>query len=128
MITEFLRHHSELKAHSGKEKADGIVNAASHMEDHYTEDVTMKDLLSLSHYSQRHFIRLFSEAYGVTPHRYLLLLRIKHACDLLKETSLSMAEISSRCGFNDPNYFARIFKKYVSVSPNSYRNNKPELC
>ena len=128
MVVELSRQYSKTETHNSSDKIDGIAYAAAHMETHYTEDVCMDDLLSLSHYSQRHFIRLFSEAYGVTPHRYLLQLRIKHACALLTETTLSMAEISSRCGFNDPNYFARIFKKYISVSPNSYRNNKLKAC
>ncbi|MBE6881156.1 MAG: AraC family transcriptional regulator [Ruminococcaceae bacterium] len=128
MVVELSRQYTKTETHLSNDKIDGIAYAAAHMEGHYTEDVSMDDLLSLSHYSQRHFIRLFSEAYGVTPHRYLLQLRIKHACALLTETSLSMAEISARCGFNDPNYFARIFKKYISVSPNSYRNNKLKAC
>lgn len=128
MVVELSRQYTNTQDSNNSDKIDGIAYAAAHMENHFTEDVCMNDLLLLSHYSQRHFIRLFSEAYGVTPHRYLLQLRIKHACTLLTETSLSMGEISAKCGFNDPNYFARIFKKYVSVSPNSYRNSKAKAC
>lgn len=53
---------------------------------------------------------------------YLSKLRVSYACKLLKETDLSINEISERAGFNDYFYFSRVFKKYAQTTPSQYRN------
>ncbi len=123
LVVRLSRLYASTERVGDNKKIDGIAAAAAYMENNYTEDIEMDRLLELSHYSRRHFIRLFSDTYGVSPHKYLLRLRIRHATQLLMETNLTMSEIALRCGFNDSNYFGRVFKKYKSVSPNSYRTN-----
>lgn len=105
-------HHKEI---------EGISNAAAFMETHYMEDIRTDELLNVSHYSQRHFIRLFSATYNITPQQYLLSIRIRHACNMLRDKTLSITEIATRCGFNDSNYFCRIFKKNIGMTPSAYR-------
>lgn len=105
-------HHREI---------EGISKAAAYMESHYMDDINIRELLNVSHYSQRHFIRLFSATYSTTPQQYLLGIRIRHACSLIREKTFSITEIATRCGFNDSNYFCRIFKKNVGMTPSMYR-------
>ena len=107
-------HHKEI---------EGISNAAAYMETNFAEEITTARLIEISHYSQRHFIRLFSATYSTTPQQYLLNIRIRHACSLLKTTSLSITETALRSGFSDPNYFCRIFKKNTGVTPSAYRKS-----
>ena len=102
-------------------ESDNIANAAAFMESNYMNDISISSLLDVSHYSQRHFIRLFSEIYNTTPQKYLLGIRINQACRLLRETRLPVTDISCQCGFNDPNYFSRAFKKATGRSPLSFR-------
>lgn len=99
----------------------GIAEAAAYMENCFAEDISMERLIDISHYSQRHFIRLFSEAYGIPPQKYLTSIRMRHACSLLKDTEMNVTEICVQCGFNDPNYFSRIFKKNMGITPLQYR-------
>ncbi len=99
----------------------GIAEAAAFMESRYSEDIKMETLLSVSHYSQRHFIRLFSEIYGMPPLKYLSGIRMRHACILLKDSNISVTEIAGRCGYGDPNYFSRCFRKYSGMPPLDYR-------
>ncbi len=107
-------HHKEI---------EGISKTAAFMESHYMDDISINELLTVSHYSQRHFIRLFSATYNTTPQQYLLSIRIRHACSMLREKKLSVTEIATRCGFNDSNYFCRIFKKNIGVTPSTYRKS-----
>lgn len=107
-------HHKEIES---------ISRAAAYMELNFMEDISIKELLNVTHYSQRHFIRLFSATYSTTPQQYLLGIRIRHACSLLKEKTFSITEIATRCGFNDSNYFCRIFKKNIGMTPSMYRKN-----
>ena len=101
----------------------GIAEAAAFMENNFSEDISMENLVDISHYSQRHFIRLFTEAYGTPPQKYLAAIRMRHACSMLKGTDMNVTEISTQCGFNDPNYFSRIFKKNIGITPLQYRKD-----
>lgn len=65
--------------------------------------------------------RAFRKEYGVTPLEYLNRLRIKHACRLLEEGDATLKRIANACGFSDANYFGRVFRKCVGVSPGEYR-------
>ena len=99
-----------------------MAEAAAFMENHYMEDISIEQVLEISHYSQRHFIRLFSAAYNTTPQKYLMNIRLRRAASLLKDTSLPITEIAMQCGFSDSNYFSRAFKKINGITPSQYRN------
>ena len=71
--------------------------------------------------SESRFSHLFKESTGVSPHRYLLDIRISRACELLLETDLSIAQICFEIGIGDQNYFSRVFKKVRGCSPSAYR-------
>lgn len=98
-----------------------IAKAVSYIENHYMEDLSIQMLAELSHYSKRHFIRIFNETYHTTPVNYIISLKIRQGCALLKETDLPIATIATRCGFNDSNYFSRIFRKQMGITPTHYR-------
>lgn len=108
------------KTDSAKE-IEGIANAAAYMESHYKEHISIEELINISHYSSRHFLRLFNSTYRTSPQAYLTGIRLRHACSLLCDTNLSVTEIALQCGFNDPNYFGRIFKKNIGIAPGTYR-------
>ena len=126
MVRSYFLHLSVLlsRLYGSKVKhkeIEGISNAAAYMETNFQEDITISKLVEISHYSQRHFIRLFSATYSMTPQQYLTNIRIRHACFLLRSTDNSITETALRCGFSDPNYFCRIFMKSIGVTPSSYR-------
>ena len=74
--------------------------------------------------STSHFIRSFKSAYGMTPNDYRQNYRISKAMNLLNMTDLSVAEVAYQCGYNDPLYFSRIFKKRTGISPSEYGREK----
>lgn len=104
-----------------RREISGIAEAAAYMERHYCEDISAAEILRVSNYSQRHFIRLFSEIYHTTPQKYLLDIRMRHARSLLRESGLNVTEVAFRCGYRDSNYFTRVFKSYVGSTPSRYR-------
>ena len=73
--------------------------------------------------STSRFSHLFKECTGQSPQAYFIGVKIKKACELLENTNLSVAEISEQVGISDQNYFSRLFKKYTSKSPTSYKNS-----
>ena len=73
-------------------------------------------------YHPDHVRRLFREETGLSPHAYLLSLRIDKAKQLLAQyPKASVTAIASSCGFQDPNYFSTCFKKKTNYSPLEYR-------
>ena len=71
--------------------------------------------------------RRFSKETGLTPNQYLTSLRITHAKTLLEQKEMkhiSVADVGVLCGYYDPHYFARIFKKETGYSPKEYTLNQ----
>lgn len=102
-----------------------LANAISYIEDHYLEPITMEEIAVTSDISVRHLNRIFRAYYQTTPIAYLQRLRLERACALLKQTSLSVTEISYECGFNDSNYLARQFRKTYGMTPKAFRKDHP---
>jgi AraC family transcriptional regulator len=71
--------------------------------------------------SVRHFTRAFRQSVGMPPHRYLLKRRIERACDLLRNSSLSLLEVALACGFSDQSHFTRLFRASMEMSPGAWR-------
>jgi len=70
--------------------------------------------------TSNHICRLFQKELGISPLEYINSLRLKHARELLTNSSLNVAQIASKAGFKDPNYFSRLFKKKNGVSPSNF--------
>ncbi|WP_343329342.1 two-component regulator propeller domain-containing protein [Polaribacter staleyi] len=76
------------------------------------------DLLSISRVK---CYRLFKERLKQSPSDVIMSLRLQKAAALLKSQKLNISEISFECGYNDPKYFGRAFKKYFDKSPKEYK-------
>ncbi len=99
----------------------------NYIDGNFTEKITVNELANLFHVSNYHFCRLFKETTGKTVIEYINELRIKKATLLLKESSLSITEIALTCGFNDANYFSRIFKKNKNINPSKFKKQLRQL-
>lgn len=110
-----------------EEKNFIIERVRNYIEEHYDEDFSRADLKDLVPYNEYYFSRLFKDATGYTPKEYITRRRIGKAQCLLIYTSLPLMEISSRVGYDDPNYFGKMFKKIIGMSPLFYRKKWREL-
>lgn len=107
---------------NGSERSDGKMNAAiKYLGDNYTKEISISELAASFNMSEAYFRRLFLKQFGMSPLRYLTNLRISHACDLLRDTALSIENICYECGYRDPGYFCRMFKKTLGLTPTEYR-------
>lgn len=99
-----------------------IHNALSLMHARYAEDLTLDDLAEAAIMSKFHFIRIFRDALGVTPCRYLSAVRLHEAKRLLRSTRMNVSDISTRVGYSSTGSFTRRFTDSVGYSPIQYRN------
>lgn len=89
-----------------------------------SDDIRIKDLCKVAGMSKSSFYRSFSQEYGISPVQLILEERVKYAKSLLSEAELSIKEVGFMCGFNDPNYFSRAFRKLEGETPSQFRKNK----
>lgn len=101
--------------------SDKINEAVTFITSNYNTEINVSELATSCNLSRSRFMYLFKEQTGMAPHTYQQTLRIRNSISLLTSTNLSIAEISSQCGYQDPLYFSRIFKKYEGCSPREYR-------
>lgn len=93
----------------------------SYIEQNFDDRITMEELSRMANLSTYHFCHLFKEVTGKTFTTYVNDLRLNKASYLLQNTDLSITEIGLLCGFNDINYFSRMYKKHRSCSPSAFR-------
>jgi len=88
---------------------------------HYQENHPIQYYAQMCHLSESRFSHAFKECTGCTPKAYLLSRKLNAARRLIEDTDLSLADIAELTGFEDSNYFSRIFKKVMGHSPSYYR-------
>ncbi len=84
----------------------------------------VEDLCRFVSRSESQTIKIFKNAYGVTPYAYVIDKKIKLAKDMLINTSLSIKEIAYNLSFTDEYYFSNVFKSRTGQSPSAYRKGK----
>lgn len=87
----------------------------------YADPLDVATLARRAHVSPTHFARSFRQAYGATPHQYLLARRMERAALRLRETDTSISEISLDVGFRSLGSFSATFRRWLGVSPSAYR-------
>lgn len=94
-----------------------------YISENYKKQISVDDMTDTIHISKYYFIRVFRRMMGVTPYSYLTNYRINRSKELLRSTSMSIAEISEECGFLDPGNFIAQFKKRTGMRPLQYRRD-----
>ena len=98
-----------------------IQQVIEYLNEHYMDDVSLDDLSRRFFISRAYLTRSFRRVTGVTIVQYLTVIRIRRACQLLKETDLTVTEIANRCGFSNTTYFENVFRRLRGMSPGRYR-------
>lgn len=126
LIGYMAKNYSECKMNrkefsernSRQENFNSIID---YIQMHYSEQLTTADAAKIVHLSEYYFCRLFKKHMGKNFISYLNEIRVHKAANLLRNTKISVTEVADKTGFNDVNYFCRIFKNYIGVPPTIFR-------
>ena len=121
-----FERYSQLSAIE-KRSLSAIDNALHYIRENYSENLSLKSLLTLTNYSKSHFIRLFKDSTGMNVSEYINKYRIEKACLDLIYTSNNITEIATANGFNNIQYFSRKFREYMKCTPKQYQKKRKKL-
>lgn len=110
--------HDGLEARG--EVVEAIYRAVVHINSHYAEQISAKQLCLLTGMSYSFFSRSFKEITGKNFKEYLNLIRINQAERLLTTTDKTISEIGNECGYNDVSYFIKVFRECKGKTPGEY--------
>ena len=103
-----------------------LEQSATFIHNHFRENLCVGALAEREHLSDSRYRELFREAFGMSPGEYITHQRILYACSLLQNTDLPVIRIAEACGYQDPLYFSRIFRKKTGISPIVYRRENTD--
>lgn len=106
---------------------DDILRATDFIRSHYYEHLTLNRVADAVGFSPSYFSRLFKKKYGCNFNEYVNEVRIEVSKNYLLTTSKPIADIAHDSGFDDPSYFARVFKRLCGVTPGYYRSHRGQL-
>lgn len=93
----------------------------SYLSFHLAETLSVADMARRAQLSPSRFSAVFRQSFGLSPHKYLLRMRVEHAEELLKSTELSLQHIAEYTGFSDVHHFSKAFKKTTGLNPGEFR-------
>lgn len=108
---------------AAQKKSSAVQRAAEIMEEEYPRLTGIEELAARLDLSPEHLSRAFKDEMGRAPLSYLTGLRLQSAMNDLLGTEWSIDSIARKNGFSNGNYFAKIFRKHVGISPGSYRGS-----
>lgn len=93
----------------------------AYIEENYQKDITLDELCHIFYCSRATLTNSFRKTYTTSVHQYLTAIRLKAGCELLADKSCTVGQAARESGFQDQNYFTKVFKKEYGVTPSHYR-------
>lgn len=114
------RWHSRLPQMRARDRGRAV-EAALWLDAHCTQDIDLAQAAAVARLSPFHFLRLFADVTGVTPHQYLVRSRLRHAARLLTADARAITDVAFDAGFGDVSNFVRTFHRAAGASPRRFR-------
>lgn len=124
LAARLLRKHSAQSepqaAPTPRRVEDAIRRVIDHMEANLADPLSVQRLERISGLGSRRFCSEFKRVTGMSPHRYLMTLRVERAKRMLQQRE-PIAEIAVACGFSHQEHLTNVFRRFTSVTPGAYR-------
>jgi AraC-like DNA-binding protein len=121
MLAELILRYGDMPPilrHVGSQR-NAIERVCEYIREHFNRTLSLEELAGVACLSPFHFHRLFVKNTGMSPHEYVIQIRIDRARELLLKGN-SIAEVSTDVGFVDQSHFTRFFKRVVGIAPGRF--------
>lgn len=123
-LAEVLREFVDILNYEITRGASTIVGKSlEFIHQNYSEEISLEQAAAYAATSVSHLSRVFKEQMQIGFSAYINKYRLECAMELLEENDLSLAEIAQRAGYNNQQYFSRVFKAEYGITPGQYRSN-----
>lgn len=93
-----------------------------HLESHIDRDIKLAEMAQIMNMNSSYFCRAFQQEIGISPHQFVLQLRIEKAKQILKQSpQLPISDVAVNCGFTNQSMLNKHFRKVVGTTPTQYR-------
>lgn len=120
MLTELILISSDYDK-DNVDSSTPVLIAINYIHENYKNEISLKNLSTKACISPYYFSRIFKNETGYSPYEYTIIIRLNHAKNLLKTTTLRIKEIAFEVGFNSESNFVTCFKKHVDITPSEFR-------
>ncbi len=116
------------KIYSDQDGLSGIKlqQIKEYINEYLDRDLKLSELAAIAQISPYHFLRLFKQSLGITPHQYILQCRIHKAKYLLQHSKLSITDVAVKVGFCDQSHLTQYFKRIVGVTPKQFLKERSQ--
>ena len=114
-------HMQEIDKNYSHTIEDKMQRILIYIKEHYEEEISLEEVAKREGISSRYLRKYFSEVMGISCIRYITKLRMERAKKLLWETNKNIITIAGEIGYENPQYFSRVFKKEEGITPKEYR-------
>lgn len=107
-----------------KKNTGTLQNIIAYCTQNFTRELSLDDMADEMHLSKYHISHLLNDKLGISFNGYINMLRINYACEMLRKSDKSIANISEESGFGSIRTFNRVFSQVMNMTPCDYRKNK----
>ncbi|MEH7115375.1 AraC family transcriptional regulator [Neobacillus niacini] len=109
---------------TNQELPEPISRVVTFIQQQYGEYISVEKMADIAGLSSYYFIKRFRKYTNTTPSKYLTKVRIKKASEMLRHSDLSIKDIAAKTGYENANYFNKVFRKITGFSPGEFRESR----
>jgi AraC-like DNA-binding protein len=132
-LSAFAHTYGQTITLTAGREPDAVKQIKSFLHAHYHQNISIDELVQITHLSRAHLIRTFRRAVGMPPYAYLLQIRIEKAKQLLAQ-GMPVAQVAYEVGFVDQSHLTHRFKLITGITPKQYAighyctRKSPDFC
>ncbi len=111
-----------LSSVSGDRSSAAVLEARRYIDRYFMDDISVESIAGKFQISPNHFNRIFKQTFQIPCKEYIINVRVEKAKEFLLSPALTVKEVGGLVGYQDPNYFAKVFRKKTGMTPKEYRN------
>ena len=103
------------------DRNDLVYKSLAYIRSNYSGEITVQELANMCYLSVNRYSYVFKELVGVSPQRFVINCKLQKAIELMTTTDINTGKIAMSIGYENQMYFSRLFKKYMGMTPTSFR-------